>query len=176
MKTMKQHPLIRELELGRTVDELIAEHFTDCDFSGPAENHLPQIIRELVNVGRPVRFAVLLTAYSCEVFVLDEKCNIGFDYWDYRHSSALDDDAHRDCGILNEITEKLFGIKRKSQKPLLTPAQFVQKKGKVCPFCLHGEPKVLDEVTWTAFEVCGCPKCGQTWRKNFKQSITGFSK
>lgn len=172
MKT-KSHPLIKELQLGKSPEELVREHFVSYDFQGDVYDRLPDIVREIVRIGNErLRFAVRLRG-SCNVIILGGSSDLSLEYWDYDRGQSLEDDAHLDCGILNEIVERIYGVSRKKSKIKLTKEQFLKKKGQVCPYCGH-KPEVLDDETWSDRDILGCRGCGETWEMLVKVVITGF--
>jgi hypothetical protein len=122
------HPLITEILLGKSVDELIQEHFSAYTLSDVARRHLPRLIREIIQANdKALRFAirleldnslmnavVQLKPYTCQS---DITLNYGSER-SFCHQS--------DCIILNEIVRRLFGITRKDPKGTLTHG-FVSK-------------------------------------------------
>lgn len=173
-KTAK-HPLIKEIQLGKTPEELVRDHFVSYDFQGDVYDRLPDIVREIVRINNKwIRFAVKLEDHRCEIIILNGGSDLFLDYWNHDDGFANDNDANLDCEILNEIVERLYGVKRKKPKPKLTNEQFARKKGNVCPYCGRAA-MVLDEVTWNNRDIMGCPGCGETWSRDYKIVVTGFS-
>lgn len=179
MKTSTTHPLLKEIQLGKSPEELVREHFVGYDFQGDVYDQLPDIVREIVRIGNEhLRFAVALEDGWCGIVVLGAGARnaLTLDYWNDEDGFAKDEDANLDCEILNEIVERLYGIKRKKPKPKLTNEQFARKKGNVCPYCGGGGATVvLDDVTWNNRDIMGCLGCGETWSRDYKIVVTGFS-
>lgn len=168
-----KHPLIKELKLGKSPEELVREHFVGYDFQGDVYGRLPDIVREIVRIGdEHLRFAVKLTDYKCEIIILSSS-DLYLNYWDYDREAPLEDDARTDCEMLNQIVDRIYGTERKKGRPKITKEQFLRKKGRVCPYCGQ-KPEVLDDVTWSDRDIMGCQNCGETWEMNYKIVVTGF--
>lgn len=175
MKT--KQPIIKEILLGKTVDEAIEEHFSDYEWEENATwDRLPEIIREIIRIGKSdLRFAVDLNHETCLILILNAESDLELDgYWEDDGNWARIDEVANDCENLNEIVERLYGTKRKKPEPKVTDETFVKKKGKVCPYCKSTKIMVLDDVTWNDHDEMGCRKCGETWDRHYKTVITGF--
>lgn len=168
----KKHPLIKEIQLGKTVDEVVKEHFSDCGFQDDTSNieeRLPDVIREIVKAkNENLRFVVKVEADCCSIFMLNADSDLRIEGYmsDANYGEGfypLIDNAHADCEILNNITQKIYGVKRKKAKPKLTNEQFLEKGGKVCPFCGGRAVMVLDDSTYKDRDSVGCEKCGEIW-------------
>lgn len=178
MKTKMKNPIIKEILLGKTVEEVIEEHFSDYEFEGySTEEKLPEIIREIIRIGKSdLRFAVCLQHASCDIIFLNGKSDLQLEnYWESDGDWAKTDEASQDCDNLNDIVERLYGVERKRPKAKITKEAFLKKKGKVCPFCLSTKITALDEFTWTNHDEMGCRACGETWDRDCKTVVTGFS-
>lgn len=171
-----KHPLIKEIQLGKSVEEVIEEHFSEYEFQrGEAQDRLPEIVREIIRINNKwTKFAVKVMSDECHIVILNAASDLMLNYWDDEYSMADDDNAHEDCETLNEIVERLYGIKRKKPKPKLTKEQFIAKKGNACPYCGR-KAEILDGVTWTDRDFMGCPGCGETWEARYERVFTGFS-
>jgi hypothetical protein len=175
---MKKHPIITELQLGKSVEEVIKDHFSDRDFEVySTEDRLSEIIKEIIRIGKKdLRFAVDVGRDSCRIFVLNAESDLGLGhYWDEENNWAMSSEAAVDCDVLNEIVERLYGAKRKKPKPKITNEMFVRKKGNICPYC--GATKmivVLDAETWSDRDEMGCRACGELWNRKYKIVVTGY--
>ncbi len=175
---MKKHPIITELQLGKSVEDVIKDHFSDRDFEAYlTEDRLPEIIKEIIRIGKKdLRFAVDVGHDSCGIIVLNAESDLELDhYWDDEDNWANSGEASEDCDALNEIVERLYGAKRKKPKPKITNEMFVRKHGKICPYC--GAVKkivVLDDVTWNDRDEMGCRACGELWNRKYKIVTTGY--
>lgn len=178
---MKQHALITELQLGKTVEELCEEHFKEYEFEQGLEEYLPSIVKGMTKLKKPLRIVASVGSGHCCLDVLgkakdlqDALSDTDDFYWD-DDGYALDDDARHDAEILNEIMERLFGWKRNRKKPKISSEEYL-KNTDICPFCLKTKPVIiLDDATWTSRDIMGCRSCGETWSKEHKKVITGFS-
>lgn len=173
---MKKHPIITELQLGKSVEEVISEHF-EYDFEeGDVQEMLPEIVREIVRIGRAdLRFAVDVGIDSCGIVFLNAESGLNMDYyWDDEGHWPRTGEAEADCGILNEIVERLYGTERKRPKPRFTKEQFVRRKGNICPYCGGKKIIVLDGETYTNHDEMGCQSCGEVWERKHKKVVTGF--
>ena len=173
-----KHPLIREIQLGKTVEEVIAEHFAGYDLQEPAHEALPAIIREVIRINKSdLQFQVRTLADESWIMVLNAISDLCIEYWEYNQEDrrvALEEEAYRDCKTLNEIVRKLYGVKRERPKATLTREQFVKKKGEVCPYCRGNALDVLDE-TRPEWVIVGCTQCGATWEKTSQLVVKGFT-
>lgn len=175
---MKKHPIITELQLGKSVEEVISEHF-EYDFEeGDVQERLPEIVREIVRIGKAnLRFAVDVGIDYCSVIVLNAESELLLDhYWDDEGHWARTNEAQADCERLNEIVERLYGARNKKPKPRLTKEQFVRRKGRLCPYCGGKKIIVLDGETYNDSDEMGCQACGEIWNMTHKKVVTGFSK
>lgn len=176
MKT-KTHPLIREIQLGRSVEEVVDEHLLpDWDIHGCYGEGLDLygLVREIVRLNKKwLRFAVETSPGSCNIIVLNDSSDLSMSYWDDDYGYALSDHAEADCEILNNIVEKIYGTKRKKPKPKISQEEFAEKEGEICPYCGRFAI-VLDKVTWSNRDIMGCKGCGETWARMHKKVITGF--
>lgn len=172
-----KHPIIKEILLGKTVDEAIQEHFSDLNWEEYAtRNRLPDVIREIIRIGKSdLRFAVDVQSDSCQIIPLNADFDPQLDhYWEDEYNFAKTDEASNDCDNLNGIVEALYGTKRKKPKPKATKELFLKKKGNLCPYCLGTKIIVLDSDTWSDRDEMGCKKCGETWYRSYKTVVTGF--
>jgi len=175
---MKKHPIITELQLGKSVEDVIKDCFSHYDFEiYETEDRLPEIIKEIIRIGKKdLRFAVDVGYDNCGIIVLNAESDLSLDhYWDDEDNWARSDEANQDCRNLNEIVDALYGAKRKKPKPKITKEQFVIKNGKICPYC--GATKmiiVLDGGTWNNRDEMGCRKCGEIWDRKYKTVVTGY--
>jgi hypothetical protein len=172
-----KNPIVKEILLGKTVDEAIKEHFSDFNWEEHAtEKRLPEIVREIIRIGKSdLRFAVDVGQESCGIIILNADSEFTLDnYWE--GSWARTDEAGTDCRNLNEIVEALYGTKRKRTRPKITNDQFLNKKGKVCPYCLGNKILVLDGETWNNRDEMGCRNCGEIWDRKYKIVVTGFKR
>lgn len=176
MKTSK-HPLIREIQLGKSVDEVVNDHFMDYDFQGDdIHQKLPEIIREIVRINKnDLKFAVSLDSDWCAIIFLNGESKLTLDYWNYDDGYALDDNANLDCELLNKIVDRLYGTKRKKPVAKVPMEKFLKKNGDICPYCGR-TPTTLDEVTWNNRDIMGCTNCGETWSMYYKTVATGFER
>jgi hypothetical protein len=148
------HPLVMELLLGKSVEEVIQEHFSGYMPSDYARTHLPRLIREIVEAkDESLRFAVRLEVdkvlrepvvklkpYTCE-------SNITLDY-----GTRVSDSPQPDCMILNDIVRRLYGINREDSKATHTQG-FVR----------------------TTAVLYHCLKCGKTKCERYEQTLTANS-
>jgi hypothetical protein len=174
---MKKHPIITELQLGKSVEEVIKDHFSHYDFEmSETVRSLPEIIKEIIRIGKSdLRFAVDVGPDSCGIIVLNAESDLSLDYyWNYDENWAMSDEAAEDCRNLNEIVDALYGTKRKKPKPKITKEQFVIKNGKICPYCGATKIFVLDCETWNDHDEMGCRKCGEIWDRKYKTVVTGY--
>lgn len=174
---MKKQPIIKEILLGKKIEEVITEHFSEVEFEVySTEDQLPDIIREVIRIDKSdLKFAVDVAYDACSIFVLNDDSNLRLeDYWDDEGNYARTDDASADCEALNNIVDALYGTERKRAKPKITKDQFVKKKGNVCPYCLKTKIIVLDAETWNDRDEMGCQSCGATWDRKYKTVVTGF--
>lgn len=172
-----KNPIVKEIILGKTVDEAIEEHFSDMNWEEYAtEKRLPEIIKEIIRIGKSdLKFAVDVGCDYCQIILLNDELNLQLDhYWEDEGNWAKTDNASQDCLNLNEIVEALYGTKRKKPKPKVTKELFLKKKGKLCPYCLGTDIIVLDGETWTDRDEMGCTSCGETWDRKCKTVVTGF--
>lgn len=175
---MKKHPIITEIQLGKSVKEVIKEHFSHYNFElYLTEDLLPVVIKEIIHIGKSdLRFAVDVGYDSCGIIVLNAESNLSLDhYWDDENNWARTDESGADCKALNEIVDALYGTKRKKPKPKVTKEQFVRKNGNICPYC--GAVKmimVLDGETWNDRDEMGCRACGEIWDRKYKIVATGY--
>lgn len=176
----KQHPLLTEIQLGRSVQDVAQSLCDEMGFELVGQNDLENCIKELIRLNDPkARFVVWRHDQSCCVSVVNNKKwsdEFDIDYWDNEDNFALEDQAYADCECLNEVVEKLFGIKRPKKKRQITKEQYVKCKGKICPFCAKkSTPYVIDDATWNLKEGVACSKCGETWFNEIKRVLVGFS-
>jgi len=185
MKTKKavKHTLIKEILLGRTVEEVCNELREKYDFRGPAADKLEEIVRALVKANKPnVVFYAEERDWSSVYPINLKDWEIDLDYWDHEDGYWLEDEAIHDCEALNEIVADLFGERdpykvTKDQEFLLT------KKGFACP-CCGGQGIHLSQVThWqpmpgsknrdrgSIIHEIGCKKCGYTWQNIYKVTL-----
>ena len=191
---MKKHPIITEIQLGKSVEEVIKDRFSgeageDYYFEMcMTEDMLPEIIREIIRIGKSdLRFVVEVTSDSCGIMLLNAETKLDLNhYWDDDDTeithfaaaakpSAREDEAATDCLVLNRIVDALYGTKRKNPHPKITKEQFISKNGKICPYC--GSTKkivVLDGKTWANRDGMGCRKCGAIWDQKYKIVTTGY--
>ena len=181
---MKKHPIITEIQLGKSVEDVIKDRFAGEEAGEDyyfemcmTEDMLPEIIREIIRIGKSdLRFVVEVTVESCGIMVLNAETKLDlFHYWDDEDNWARDDEAYTDCHALNRIVDALYGTKRKKLHPKITKEQFVSKNGKICPYC--GSTKkivVLDGETWNDRDGMGCRKCGEIWDQKYKIVTTGY--
>ena len=116
------HPLIMELALGKSVEEVIQGHFSGYTLSDFARSHLARLIREIVELdNKALRFAVRLdlnkSSQEPVVRLISYTCpsTITLDYTSRDHASA-----QPDCVILNDIVRRLYGINKKDPKATQT--------------------------------------------------------
>jgi hypothetical protein len=146
------------------------------------EELLPDIVKAMVKLKKPVRIVASVGNGHCCIEVLEKSAgdlqkaldDTDDFYWDDA-GYALDDDARHDAEILNEIMGRLFAWKRKPKKPKISSEEY-SKNPDICPFCLKKKPvTILDDATWNSHHIMGCRSCGETWNKEHKRVITGFS-
>lgn len=167
-----KYPLIREIQLGKSIEEFIEDHLDEYELLNE-EIDQPKILMEVIRIDKPTtRFAVVKSFDHCGIILLDPSSKLQIDYWG--EDGPLEDEAHHDCKVLNKLVERLYGTKRKKPKPKLTQEQFGEKKGRFCPYC-GNKAFVLDEITWKDHDEMGCKSCGETWRRNHKVVVIGFS-
>lgn len=170
------HPLIREVQLGKSVEELCRDNFGDYQFQVlDPDDDLPGIVREIVRRNKPdLKFAVKTDDSSCRIILLNDKGDIEEipDYWDDEYNMARDDDAACDCEYLNQIVLRIFGVEKKKPKAKITKKEYARKK--CCPYCLGKDTIILDDVTFKSQEEVGCRTCGETWGSLLKIVVTGF--
>lgn len=178
MKKKPKHPLIREIQLGKSVKDVIDEHFSELSIEGlDTEARLEEIVKEIIRINKnDLRFAVVLENDSCDIIVLnDSQSELVLDYWDHTEGFALDEMAREDCETINEVVERLYGTKRKKAKAKITKTQFLKKNGDICPYCGR-TPTTLDETTWSNRDIMGCSNCGEIWAMYYKTVATGFER
>ena len=171
----KNHPLLMEVQLGKSVDELCEEHFSGLEGWFEIED----VVREIIELNDPnIRFAVDLGYESCQIIALNSRSNTELecqlDYWDDEGNFAREEDAGHDCNLLNEIVCRLFGIVHEKPEAKITDKQYIEQER--CPFCLHKKLIRLDDQTWNNKDEMGCTRCGETWYKETKTIVTGFSR
>jgi hypothetical protein len=174
-----KNPIVKEILLGKTVDEAIEEHFSNLSWEVSSVKYtLPEIIKEIIKIGKSdLKFAVDVGADYCDIILLNADADLKLDhYWDHEANWAMSHEAGHDCRNLNEIVEALYGIKRKKPRPKVTNDQFLNKKGKVCPYCLGNKILVLDGETWNDRDEMGCRNCGEIWDRKYKIVVTGFKR
>jgi len=82
---MKKQPIIKEMLLGKTVEEVIKEHFSEVEFKEySTEKKLPEIIREVVRIGKSdLKFAVDVGQESCGIIILNADSELTlYNYWE----------------------------------------------------------------------------------------------
>jgi hypothetical protein len=176
--TVKTHPLIREIQLGRSIESLCGDFIEEMNFQRMDELELVDAVKELIRLNDPkVRFAVFVEEDDCYVSLLNKNKEwperLEFKYWDDEYRFALSDDAELDCENLNEIVRRLFGYEQKPAKKM-TNRDFLKKKGECCPYCSRTKIVVLDDVTFRDEKTMGCSKCGQVWSVKYEMKIKGY--
>lgn len=90
--TVKTHPLIREIQLGRSVESVCGDFIEEMDFQKMDELELVDAIKELIRLNDPkVRFAVFVEEDECYVSLLNNEWpeRLDFEYWDDEYRFAL---------------------------------------------------------------------------------------
>lgn len=174
---MKTHPLITEIQLGRSIKEVALEMCDDMDFQLLGTDEIESCIKELILLNDPkAKFVVFMFHDNCWLSLVNNEwpAYAEFNYWDDGY--ARDDDAFSDCELLNEVVRRLFATEKKQKKIKIKRSDYVKKKGKVCPYC--GKKKtvvVLDDfVTNSTRQNLACSGCGETWTENHKLVLTGY--
>ncbi len=187
MKT-KSHPLIRELQLGKSCQELATELLESDDFGGFQridDEELVRIIKELVALNDPnVRFGVFTESDSCSIDLVNNGKSVAVEgYYDDEYRFHLEDDAQCDCEILNDLVERLFGpVKIKRKK--VTKTEILKAGGMICPHCglretaprkdeiVESSHLVLDDFTIDSMtKTLGCRECGGTWDLVYERKL-----
>ena len=80
---MKKHPIITEIQLGKSVEESIKEHFSHYNFEVYlTEDMLPEIIKEIIRIGKSdLRFAVDVGYDSCGIIVLNAESDLSLGHY-----------------------------------------------------------------------------------------------
>lgn len=176
------HPIIMEIQLGKPVEAVVQEQEWDELLTDTTSARLPEIIKEIIRINNPnLTFAVMGFDNECQIVVLNATSGICLEYYEYEDygdgngeiKRRLDEQAHDDCAVLNKIVQSLYGIERKAPKPSVTQEEFVEKDGKVCPYCGAASVTDLDETYVYRIEM-GCPTCGAIWGKIQSVVVTGF--
>ena len=166
------YPLIRELELGKSLDNFLEEHFHEDiyvdDLTYEACCNLASVMHDVIVLNeRGVRFGVKTDGDGYRIVhvngpyetpVCHESCCV----------------AWEDCWILNGIVDRLYGRKDEPRQATLPQKEYAARKGKVCPYCGSTSVVVLDEVTTRDRDVIGCRKCGSIWLRALKSVVSGF--
>lgn len=182
MATKKQSiPLIKEVMLGKSIEDLINEHWDHIEFTDTGIWELGEVVKSIITMNTPnLRFGVDVSHDYCDIITINPPAGDALrleGYWDEDYNSSKDEDAWFDCKSLNEIVESLFA-KTNKRKPKLSQSEFIRLNGadshKVCPFCLGKKLIVLDRVTWTNKVIMGCKKCGQVWNNLTREIVMGF--
>jgi len=172
-----QQPLVKEIQNGKSVEEVIKEHFSEYELTPVAREELPDTIREIIRINnKNLQFAVRSTWEWSEVFSLNAENEFSWEYWGHSEEGTkypMDEEAYSDSRILNEIVRSLYGIKEKAPKATLTEEEFVERNGEVCPYCKGTALIALDETNWEVV-FTGCGECGATWGKTCRLVVTGF--
>jgi hypothetical protein len=174
------HALITEIQLGRTIKEVADALCDELDFSQHADipESMDEVISGLIQLNKPhVRFHILSGQSSHAVAILDKSWSrdLYWDYWDDDHGYARDDEAYDDCQKLNTVIERLFGIEHKAKKPKTSQKEYVNKKGKVCPYCGSKNLYELDRfVTYRTRRRMVCKSCEHEWEEHYKMVLTKF--
>jgi hypothetical protein len=186
VKTEKKvkHPLVKELLLGRTVEEVCDELRENYEFRNDQTcDKLEDIVKALVKANKPNVVFYAEERDYCSVYPINLKdWEIDLDYWDHEDGFWLEDEAICDCDTLNKIVEDLFG-ERKPHKVTRDQEFLLKKKGFACP-CCGGQGIQLDQIVhWKPLaglknrdrgEVVheiGCKKCGYTWENSYKVTL-----
>jgi hypothetical protein len=176
-KKKPTHALIGEIKLGKSVEDVITEHFSEYELTDRALEQLPRLIGEVVRINKhDVQFQVTTTRDESSISVLNATSDFCIEYWEYNQYDdkiSLEEEAYEDCEILNEIVRRLYGVKKKRPEPMLTKEEFVERNGEVCPYCKGNAVAVLDEIGGERV-ITGCRECGATWEKNCRLVVTGF--
>jgi hypothetical protein len=184
MSKTQKHTLVKELLLGRTVEEVCNQLREKYEFrNDDTAEKLEEIVRTLVEVNKPnvVFYAEENDYDSVRPINLDDWL-IELDYWDHEDGFWREDEAISDCETLNAIVEDLFG-ERKPYKVTKDQEFLIKKKGFACP-CCGGQGIHLSEVShWrplpgsknrdrghVSHEI-GCKKCGYTWENLYKVTL-----
>lgn len=173
---VKTHPLIREIQLGRSIESLCQDFIEEMDFQSMDIELVVDAVKELIRLDDPkARFAVFVKDDECFVSLLNNEWpdRLEFEYWDDEYRFALIDDARQDCENLNDIVRSLFGCNEKPIKKM-TNGDFIKKKGKSCPYCSGSKLVILDDVTFRDEKMMGCSKCGQSWSVKYEMKIKGY--
>jgi hypothetical protein len=176
-KKKPTHALIGEMQLGKSVEDVIKEHFSDYGLTADAREALPEIVREVLRINKKdLQFQVLTLEDQSWITILNAASDLCLEYWEYDDEdlpSALMEEAYEDCGILNEIVRRLYGVRKKRPKATLTEEEFAARNGEMCPYCKGNAVAVLDE-TGCERVITGCRECGATWEKTCRMVVTGF--
>lgn len=177
MKKKPKHPLIREIQLGKSVEDVIEEHFSELSIENlDTEARLEEIVKEIIRINKnDLKFAVKLDDDWCGIIFLNGESDLTLDYWNYDDGFALDELAREDCETLNKIVDRLYGTKRKKPVAKVPMEKFLKKNGDICPYCGR-TPTTLDETTWSNRDIMGCSNCGEIWAMYYKTVATGFER
>jgi transcription elongation factor Elf1 len=175
----KKNPLIKEILLGKTVQEVCAELSEKYNFMGEAADKLEDIIKTLVKANKPnVVFYAEEKDYNSIYPINLCEWEIQLDYWDYQDNLWLEEEAYNDCEILNKIVEDLFG-KRKPYKVTKDQKFLLKKKGFACPCCGGKGIHLSDRSCWSprpgnknsdrgiVTHEIGCKECGYIWENKY---------
>ena len=175
------HPLIMELALGKSVEEVIQEHFSGYTLSNFARGHLPRLIREIIEVdNKALRFTVRLELdeslqqpviqlmpYTCQS---DITLNYG---------SEVSTSPQSDCVVLNDIVRRLYGITRKDPKATHTQG-FVKTTAVSCTCwrcvntqCERYEQNLTANNYHFRYQICICQKCNEIARAGLSKTWLG---
>lgn len=174
---MKKHPRIRELQLGKTCEELANELLEGGDYDFQKSEHcdkLASFIRKLAEDNDPnVRFGVYFGSETSYITAVNSTTDfeIHCNYFDSEWNYHDEDDAHSDCALYNDLVTEILGPPEKLPKGL-TNAESLKKKGKVCPWCRSNKHRILDDFrTDELMQEFGCKSCGRTWRIFYERTL-----
>jgi hypothetical protein len=176
---MKDHPLIRELQLGKSADELaqeILDHLADegWNFQRIEEEQFTEALRSIAALNDPrARFAVWVDGHDCHIDLVNNDATIKIDgYYDEEYRFYLEDDAACDCELLNHVVQMVFGphkFKKVTKKEIA--------EGETCPHCGDKNYVALDRFEIDSLaETRGCTHCGGTWNLFYERKLKKVSK
>ena len=178
MPTKKtKHPLIREIQLGKTVEEVIEEHFAEYELYEWLRDHLPALILEVISIDKmDLQFQVQTTEDETRIIILNATSDVYLRYCQFGLKDGtvdFEEEVYDACEFLNEIVRRLYGVEKKRPRAMLTREQFVKGKGEACPYCRGKALLGLNDIRPQAV-IVGCTQCGATWEKTSDVALNGF--
>lgn len=179
---MKKHPRIREIQLGKSVEEFVDEILDNGDYDFikiEDADEIEKVVKEIIKINDPnARFGVFFSSELIRIRFInaDSDFEVDHNYYDSDWGSYDNNEAWNDCEQLNNLIAELLGPHKAPKKKILKKT-LLKAKGLLCPHCGCKDHHVLDNFkTDDMIQELGCKSCGLTWRIYYQRKLTDVKK